>query len=480
MRYKSGTNKYQITYLPPCLDDYIPEDHLCRVIRAFTLQLDTQELGFKYARSKDTGCPPYDPRVMLGLYIYGYMNRVRSSRRLEAEAKRNVEAMWLMEGLEPDDKTICNFRKDNAKALRKTFSAFCVMLRQLDLYGGEVLATDGTKMRANNSRKNNYGHTLVERELTNLDKQISKYMEDLDKADEEEKDEGAPGAEAIRAALEKLNDRKVDFEALLSRVQAEGEVSTVDPDSRMMRSGGDARKLDVCYNVQTTVDSEHKLIVDFEVINRPDDFGNLHMMSQKAKEALGVETFINLADKGYYDGEDIIKCEEDGVTCLVAKKRPVGEAAGDEFSLDKFNYDRENDCYSCPLGISLGFARIQKHSNGKDYRIYANHSACGKRDIRGACTKGKARLIYRLPCQDRLDLVDQRTKGNKGLYKKRQEIVEHPFGTIKSIWGFKQFLCRGIEKVTTEMSLTYLAYNMRRAVNIFKADDKSLLLSFGV
>ena len=293
MRYKKGEDKKQLSFMPLCLDDFVPEKHLCRIISAFTSQLDMNELGYKYAESKDTGCPPFDPRMMLNLYIYGYMNRVRSSRRLEAETNRNIEVMWLMDNLTPDDKTICNFRKDNAKALRKTFRAFTVMLRELGLYGGEVEATDGTKFRANNSRKNNHNKATVERELSKIEKKISEYMNTLDRADEEEKDEKAPTADELKAALEKLNERKIRFEGLLSRVEAEGEVSTVDLDSRMMRSGGDARNLDVCYNVQTTVDHQNKLIVDFDVSNCADDSGNLHLMSEKVKEVLEVETFVS-------------------------------------------------------------------------------------------------------------------------------------------------------------------------------------------
>lgn len=480
MSFKVGLDKKQLTFMPPSLDDFVPENHLCRVISAFTSQLDILELGFRYAECKDTGCRPFDPRMMLNLYLYGYMNRVRSSRRLEAETNRNVEVMWLMDGLKPDDKTICNFRKDNAKALRKAFRAFAIMLRDLGLYGGEVEATDGTKFRASNSRKNNYNKTSVERELSRLEKKISEYMNALDQADEEERGEKAPTADELRAALKKLNERKVKFEELLSRVEAEGEVSTVDPDSRMMRSGGDARKLDVCYNVQTTVDGKNKLIVDFDVNNCADDSGNLYMMSEKVKEVLEVETFTQLADKGYYESGDIIKCEENGVTCLVAKKKPVGGAQGNRFSLDKFTYDQENDCYLCPCQTTLRFMRVQNHSNGKEYRVYANYGACGQCALRSECTKGKARLIRRLPCQDKLDMVDERTRTNRELYRKRQEIVEHPFGTVKAVWGYKQFLCRRTVMVAAETSLAYIAYNMRRVVNIFEAEGRDLAAVFSV
>jgi len=479
MRYKTGKDKQQQTLLPPSLEDYVPEKHICRVISAFTEHLDMIGLGYKYAESKDTGCPPFNPRMMLNLYIYGYLHRVRSSRRLEAETQRNVEVMWLMDGLMPDDKTISNFRRDNAKALRKTFQAFVRMFRELGLYGGEIQATDSTKFRANNSRKNNHNKITVERELSRLDKKISEYMNELDRADKEEEGEATPSADQIKAALEKLEQRKVKFKELLLQVEAEGEVSTVDPDSRLMGSGGDARPLDVCYNVQTVTDGKHSLIVDFDVTNNPSDRGELQKMSEKAKDALEVETITNLADKGYYDGEDIVACEKSGVTCLVAKPKAGGALKDAEFKRESFMFDLENDMYICPCQNELKFTRIHNHSDGKQYRVYESFSACRVCPQKSLCTKARHRQILRLLYQDALDIVNERTRSNKELYRKRQQIVEHPFGTIKAVWGFKQFLCRSKENVTAETSLAYLAYNLRRAINIFKVDNKDLAAAWG-
>jgi len=475
MGYKTGTPKDQYTLMPMSLDEYVPEEHMCRVISAFTGQLDMKELGYKYADCKGLGNRPFDPRMMLNLYLYGYLNRVRSSRRLEAETHRNVEVMWLMEGLTPDDKTISNFRKDNTEALRKTFRAFVKMLRKLDLYGGEVEATDGTKFRANNSRKNNHNKTTVERELSRMEKQISEYMNGLEQADKEEAEEAAPSAEKIKEALEKLNERKIKFEELLSRVESEGEVSTVDPDARLMHSGGDARKLDVCFNVQTITDSKHGLIAGFDVSGSSSDTGNMQAMSELAKEDLEVETFTNLADKAYYDGEDIAACEENGVTCLVVKPRSGGASKAEGYTHDCFTYDREKDSYLCPCGNELRYMRQQRRRNGKEYRIYANYSACSLCPRRKECTKSKYRQILRSMYQDILDQVDQRTTINKELYRKRQELAEHPFGTVKSVWGFKQFLCRRKPKVTAETALTFSAYNLRRAINIFASKGVSLV-----
>lgn len=476
MRYKKGVDKKQPLLFPPCLDEYIPMGHICRVISAFTEQLDMVALGYKYSQSKLTGRLAYDPRMMLNLYLYGYVRRIRSSRRLEAEAGRNLEVMWLMDGLVPDDKTICNFRKDNTTALRKTFREFSRLCQALELYGGELNAVDSLKVRADNSRKNNHNQTTVERTLSGIDKRISEYMNALEEADAQEANgEADPDAEKILAALEKLNNRKLKFEDLLTRLETEREVSTVDPDSRLMRQGGDSRARDVCYNVQTIVDDKHKLIVDFDVIDRSDDKGNLQNMTTRAMDIMETNSLTVLADKGYYDGEDIVACERNGVTCLVAKPAPGGKKPpSEEFRRDKFQYDKENNCYICPGNNALRFMRKAKHSDGKEYNVYANYAACRQCPQREHCTTGEYRQILRLLYQDELDIVDERTRSNKELYRKRQEIVEHPFGTVKAIWGFRQFLCRTKPKVTAEMALTYLAYNLRRVTNILEENGTLL------
>lgn len=479
MKYKTGMDKNQLNFAPMCLDDFVPADHICRVISAFTSQLDMVALGYKYAECKDTGCPPYDPRMMLDLYLYGYLHHVRSSRRLQAETNRNVEVMWLMNSLKPDDKTISNFRKDNARALRETFRAFTKLCHGLGLYGGKTVAVDGTKIRANNSRKNNHNKTTVERELAHIDKRISEYMAVLEEADAQEQDEAAPTNEELRCALEKLNERKMRFEGFRVRLETESEISTVDPDSRLMRQGGDARALDVCYNVQTVVDDKHKLIVDFDIITRPDDKGNLGSMTALAMDAMETETITALADKGYYDGEDIVECEQDGVTCLVAKPSAGGAKHSEGFAREDFIYESENDCYVCPCRNRLRFMRTQMHNDKKEYRVYANYAACAECPDKEKCTKSKYRQILRLPYQDALDVVDERTRNNKPLYRKRQEIAEHPFGTVKAVWGFRQFLCRTQPKVTAETALAYLAYNLRRAVNILKENGGNLAMVIG-
>jgi len=465
MGYKTGVDKKQLSFLPPSLDEYVPENHICRLISVFTGQLDIATLGYKYAKCKSTGCRPYDPRMMLNLYIYGYLHRVRSSRCLRDEAIKNVEVMWLMEGLRPDDKTICNFRKDNLKTLKETFKEFVRMCHGLGLYGGEVVATDSTKIRANNSLSNSHNPTTVNNTLLRIDKKISEYLNALDQGDLEGEEQ--PGSGEIKAALERLRARKERYEVLKSRLEnGESEVSTVDPDSRIMRTGGDGRKLDVCFNVQTVVDSKNHLVVDFEVSGCASDAGNLKAMSDKAMEMLDVKTITNLADTGYYDSQDIAACELRGVTCLVAKPTPGGPKKADGFNHRDFIYDREKDVYICPCKKELKYMRSWKHNSGREYRVYTNTPACTKCEKKALCTTTKYREVLRQTCQDVLDCVDERTRKNKGLYRKRQEIVEHVFGTVKAVWGYKQFLCRTKPKVTAETALAYLAYNIRRVFNI--------------
>jgi transposase/IS5 family transposase len=468
MGYKVGVDKKQLTLLPVSLDEYIPEDHICRVISAFTEQLDIVTLGYQYAECKDTGCRPYDPRLMIQLYMYGYLHRIRSSRRLRDETRRNVEVMWLMEGLTPDDKTISNFRKDNTKALRETFREYVKVCRRLGLYGEEITAEDGVKVRANNSLKHNYNETVVKNELGRIEKKITEYMKALEEGDKEEGAGYESNGAVIKAALEALKEKKEKYEGIKERVEKDGDYSTVDQEARLMRTNGEGRKVDVGYNVQTVVDSKYHMVVDFEVTNQSGDVGNLYTMTGRAKEVLEVEELTVLADKGYYDSEDIAACEGNGVTCLVAKRKPGGEVKGKAFMHDAFVYDAQEDTYRCPCGEVMRHRRTGKKKGAKEYKVYVNYEACRKCLRKSECTKYKYREVRRMVCQDIVDKVDERTRKHKGLYRQRQEIIEHVFGTVKAVWGYRQYLCRGKAKVTAETALAYLAYNMRRTVNIFK------------
>jgi transposase len=484
MGYKRGESREQFTLTPMCLDDYIEADSICRVIVAYVGTLDMKALGFRYSERKSTGCPPYDPGNMLSLYLYGYLNRIRSSRRLEAETHRNVEVMWLMEKLTPDDKTISEFRRNNAQALKKVFRAFSLWCSGQGLYGKEVVAVDGTKIRANSSRKNIHTKNLTQKQLEQVEKKIDEYMAALDKNDQTDKDSARFSPDAVREALKLLNEKKGELEGYLSRIEENGgkEISTVDPDCRMMKQGGNARNLDACYNVQVVSDDKNKLIVDFEVTNCPDDKGALPKMTESAKEIMGVREITAVADKGYYDGEDITDCEASGTTCLAPKKISGRNAPNPDYNYECFRYDKDADCYICPMGCPLPCKRTKKRRNasGKtsEMRLYYDFIACKGCPCKMECTKEKyGRTITRSQYQASLDTVDLRLTAaeNRALLKKRKEIIEHPFGTIKRGWGFGNFLCRGLRLTTGEQSMVFLAYNFRRVFNIFKGDGKNLI-----
>jgi hypothetical protein len=341
------------------------------------------------------------------------------------------------------------------------------MCRGLKLYGGEIIAEDSVKIRADNALDNNHNGTTVKNALGRIEKKISEYMKGLEEGDREEAKDERPGSAEIRAALEKLKERKGKYEGLRKRLERASEVSTVDSESRLMRNGGEGRKLDVSYNVQTVVDSKHHLIVDYEVTNCASDAGNLAEMSQRAKEIMGVETVTLLADAGYYDSEDIAACEGNGVTCLVPKLAAGGPKKEEGYNRKDFKYDGERDVYICPCQKELKYMSNKKHVSGREYRIYANYSACKICEKKKKCTSYKYREVLRLTCQDVLDRVDERTRENKRLYRRRQEIVEHCFGTVKAVWGYRQYLCRTKVKVSAETALMYMAYNLRRIFNIY-------------
>ena len=481
MPYKQGENRDQLTIMPMCLDDYIEADSICRVISAYVNSLDMAALGFKYAETKDTGRPPFDPKSMLMLYLYGYLNRVRSSRRLEAETKRNVEVMWLMEKLTPDDKTISNFRKDNAAALKKVFREFSLWCNRQGLYGKELVAVDGSKIRANSSRHNIHTQKGTAKELATVEKKISEYMNELEKNDAAEAGETKLSTEAIREALRYLNDKKDKLQGWLGAIEANDgkEISTIDPDAHIMHTGGDGRNLDACYNVQSVVDEKHKLIVDFDVSSSPDDSGALYAMTESAKEIMGVEELSATADKGYYNGGDIEKCEENNTICYIPKTGDYAHAPDRSYDKSCFRYDAENDCYICPEGQTLPFRQLSKAGNSIETgRVYYNNEVCRECPNKEKCTTNKrdGRKIYRNLYQDVLDVVDARMRTDEArqILRERKKIVEHPFGTVKAVWGYRQFLCRGREKTTAEMSLTFLAYNLRRVFNIMREDGKNI------
>jgi len=463
MAYITGMDRNQTAIIT--LDQYVDENNLCRVIDAFVNNLDFIQLGFKYSQPKDTGRPPFHPADMLKLYIYGNQYRVRSSRRLEAEASRNVEVMWLMNGLTPDDKTICNFRKDNSKALKEVFRLFNKLCIKMELFGKETVAIDGSKIKANNSRRNHYTKKDTENMLSKLDKKVAQYLDELDRNDSSDDSEAHMDKDAIVAALEKLSGRKSELEVILAQIiENEGNpICTVDGDAALMKQGG-GKGFDVCYNVQTSVDEENGLIVDFNATNHANDLGELSDMVVRSMEMLEVDNVNALADTGYSNGEEIAASEKAGATCYIPKAKPSHQPENENFSRDKFIYDQETNTYKCPVGNVMPQVRTRKRDG---FKVYANRAACKHCSVKGKCTKSQTlREIERSPYQENIDRASQNAKENPEIYQRRMELSEHPFGVVKRVWGLGQFLCRGEEMVTGECALAFMAFNLRRAVNI--------------
>jgi len=471
MGYIKGIDRNQITLFPEAVDDYITQDNPARVIEAFVNSLDMQELGFQRAEPNNVGRPPYDPRDLVKLYLYGYLNKIRSSRRLETESARNLELIWLLQGLKPDFKTIADFRKDNAKALKKLFRQFTLLCKEWELYGKEVIAIDGSKFRASNSKRNNFNKKKLERSLKYIDEKINEYMNRLNANDQDEADVHVPTIEEIQNRIKELESRKAKYTTMQEQMKKTGatEVSTTDPDCRLMAANNNG--VEVSYNVQTAVDQKHKLIVDSEVINNPADQGQLSSLAKQAKEVLEVDSIKVLADKGYYSSKDLVECETNKIETYIPKPKATGNISNPAFQSDKFKYDKEQDAYLCPSGQLLYASRI-KEDKGVKYQVYKNNRACRSCHLKDQCTKAeRGRTISRNLAQPLLDEIDQRTRENKELYMQRQMIVEHPFGTIKRIWGFNYFLTRGLESVKAENKLHLLAYNMRRVINILGVEE---------
>ncbi len=473
MAYIQGEDRAQTTLFPEAIDDYITHDNPARVIEAYVKSLDIQKLGFQRANSNPGGVgrPAYDPRDLLMLYLYGYMNRIRSSRKLEIEAGRNLELMWLLKKLKPDFKTIADFRKDNPKALKGVFKQFTVLCKEWELLGQEIVAVDGSKFRANNSKRNNFNEKKIKRHLKYIDEKIETYLKELDNNDNDENDIRIPATEEINRRIEELKDRKNHYQAMQDKMNKSGsrEISTTDPDSRLMAVNNNG--VDICYNVQTVVDEKHKLVVDCEAINNPTDHRQLSHLSKRAKELFNTEELKVLADKGYYSTKELKECQANGIETYVAKQKRATGKVDPEFSKEHFVYDQEQDIYICPAKQKLFPGRLRKGDETK-YRDYKNFRACKKCELKERCTRSsKGRSISRNLDQAVLDEVDARTQANRDLYQKRQMIVEHPFGTVKRTWGYSYFLTKGLKSVQAEADLAFLAYNLRRVISIVGVEE---------
>ena len=472
MGYIEGEDRNQIILFPESIDEYISGNNSIRIIDEYIEQLDLKRLDFKRAATPSLGRPPYHPQDMLKLYLYGYLNRIRSSRRLEQEAIRNLEVIWLIRKLKPDFKTIADFRKDNKKALKKVFRDFTKLCDEWELFGKELIAIDGSKFRACNSKKNNYSSKKLERHLQYLDEKIEGYLQELDDHDQIESPDRKLDAKEIEERIQQLRDRREKYESYQRKLKQSGqnEISTTDPDSRLMANHNN--NVEVSYNVQTTVDAKHKLIADFKVTQKPNDLGELDHMALRAKKLFGKKAFEVLADKGYYQAKDLKKCTEKGITVYITKQTYANATKDPVFYSDQFKYDSTKNVYLCPAGKELYYYRARK----KDGKIigyeYLNDAACKECEFKARCTSAKkGRSICRHADQDFLDRIDSQTKRNMEKYKLRQMIVEHPFGTIKRGWGAYFFLTKRKVSVSAEISLSFLAYNFKRAINILGSEE---------
>lgn len=479
MGYIRGEDRNQMILFPESIDDYISEDSVVRVIEAYVDQLDMEKLGFNRATSPTIGRPPYNPKDLLKLYLYGYLNRIRSSRRLEQEASRNLEVIWLLKKLKPDFKTVADFRKDNKKALKAVFRDFNKLCDEWDLFGKELVAIDGSKFRACNSKRNNYSKKKLDRHIKYIDEKIDKYMRELDENDGGEASDRKPNAQEIQKRLQQLRDRKEKYEGYKDRLEktAENEISTTDPDARLMSNNNNS--VDVSYNVQTSVDAKNKMIVDFKVIQKPNDLGQLASMALRTRRLFGGKKFEVVADKGYYKAEDLKKCIKEEITPYVSKQVHSNSTGDPEFYKENFKYDKDKNVYICPAGKELHYLREvtdKEKTTGAKRRttgyMYANQAVCRDCKFKTRCTKNKkGRTITRHIDQDFLDDIDAKTELNMSKYRLRQAIVEHPFGTIKRIWGAYYFLTKRKVSVTAEVALCFLAYNLRRAINVLGTEE---------
>jgi transposase len=479
--FKTGESREQACLLPPRIQDYVGPDNPVRAIESFVRALDLAKLGFRHAdRGMEVGQPPYDPADLLKLYLYGYINQIRSSRRLEREACRNLELIWLLKNLRPGYRTIANFRKENWKALKAVNRSFVLLVRELGLVGGAVVAIDGSFFHGDASKASIFTRKRLAEQIAKLDQEIEAYgrsLEDNDAAEAKEPRTDRPDGDGgggdggdLGAKMSALMARRSRAQADLDRLEASGEtqLSLTDPDARLLAKNGQAL---VGYNVQAVIDDKHKLIVESEVVNDSSDIGQLHAMATAAKDTLEAEALQVLADVGYYSSTELKACEDDGIVAYVPPSEGTGrlEKQG-RFSLKDFSYDGAANAYRCPAGALLRpmKGRWQNTSGRLEIRYASRKAICGTCPLRARCLTPKApyRTISRWEHEDVLERHRARMQGAGELMRRRSGIVEHPFGTIKCRAGYRHFLVRSFNKVRGEWSLMALCYNFTRVLNI--------------
>jgi transposase len=460
-----GDDRGQSTLFPERLDDYVGEDNPVRAIDVFVDGLDLAGLGFEGVEPQATGRPAYHPATLLKIYVYGYLNRVQSSRRLERECQRNVELVWLTGHLIPDFKTIADFRKDNGEAIRKVCRAFVLLCRRLDLLGEASVAIDGSKFKAVNARDRNFTEAKMKRRLEQIDESIARYLSQLDTADRQ----GPTVPEAKTTRLkEKIATLREEIERLnalnaLMMASEDKQISLTDPDARSMATSGRGSGI-VGYNVQSAVDTTHHLIVAHEVTNVGSDRSQLSNIAEQARTEIGAETLDVVADRGYYESKEILACERVGITVTLPKPMTSGAKAAGRFGKQDFVYVAKDDVYLCPAGERLTY-RYTNEEEGKTLHRYWT-TACQTCALKAKCTTGEQRRISRWEHEAVLETVQDRLDRNPDKMRVRRQTVEHPFGTIKAWMGATHFQMRTLPKVATEMALHVLAYNMKRMMRI--------------
>jgi transposase len=466
-RFVEGEDRRQSLLLPDSLDDYVTEDNPVRVVEVFIDELDLGALGFAGVQPAATGRPAYHPSTMLKIYLYGYLNRVQSSRRLEREAQRNIELMWLTGRLAPDFKTIANFRRDNGAAIRAVCGQFIELCRRLKLFTRAIVAIDGSKFKAVNNRDKNYTVAKVAKRMEQVDASIARYLTALDQADRQDSDISEARTERLTEKISGLRRQMQALKQMEQQVQAapDKQVSLTDPDARSMATSGRGTGV-VGYNVQTAVDAENHLIVAHEVTNLGHDRTQLESMGLKAQAATGCEQITALADRGYFNGEQILACEGTGVLPCIPKTDTSTAAQRGFFTRHHFIYDAENDHYTCPAGQNLTKGR-GRSDRKDDIDHYRHLTACFTCPLKPNCTPDKLKRLKRWQHEDVLEKMQARLDRMPNAMGVRRQTVEHPFGTLKSWMGSTHFLTRSLEKVRTEMSLHVLAYNMKRMIQIF-------------
>ena len=465
-RFVEGAGRGQSTLFPECLEDWIGEDNPVRVIDVFVDELDLAELGFGGVDPEATGRPSYHPSILLKLYIYGYLNRVQSSRRLEREAGRNVEVMWLTGRLAPDHKTIADFRKDNGRAIRQVCARFVALCRTLGLLTQASVAIDGSKFKAVNNRDRNFTRAKMERRMAQIEESVARYLQQLDSADRQEPTEALKTKTSrLKEKIAKLKEQMRRLEKLRVQMLAapDQQISLTDPDARSMATSGRGSGV-VGYNVQVAVDTTHHLIITHEVTNVGTDRSQLSHVAKDAKITLEAENLDAVADRGYFSSEEILACEEAGITVTLPKPMTSNSKAEGRFGKQDFRYMAEDDVYICPAGERLAYS-FTTSENGLVLRRYST-KACQSCAIKNSCTTGKERRITRWEHEHVLEAVQRRLDEHPEKMRQRRETVEHPFGTIKARMGATHFLMKTLPRVATEMALHVLAYNLTRVMNI--------------